>query len=316
MRTFQSALGDYSHRVIELLHLASDLQQFGCGGFQMLGDHVHHCHIPLCGRCGKHKCARLDLIRDDRVLCPVELLYASDTDHVRSGSSDVGSHAVKEVGNVYNVRLFCHVFQDGQAFCHSSCHHHIDGGSHADHIKINMLSYQLCSLGNDLSVFDLHVRSQGTEPFEMLVDGTAADIAASGKRHFRALIFSKKSSQKIVGCPDLLDIVILDINACYAFSVDLHCMPVHSVHHRADPRDGVQKYIDVIYIRKIIDHYSFIAHNCRRKNSKGRILCSAYLHFTDKRIAAFNNILFHTAPRSLSFSALTGEARLSYIFSI
>ena len=155
-------------------------------------------------------------------------------------------------------------------------------------------------LGDDLPVLDVHIGPQSPEALEVLVNGTAADIAASGKRHLRMLVFPKKGAEQIVGRPDLLDIVVLDINARHAFSVDLHCVPVYPVHHRPDPGDRVQKYIDVIYIRKIIDHDSFIAHYRSCKDRKGCVLCSAYLYLSDKRIAAFNNILFHTAPRSYS----------------
>ena len=49
---------------------------------------------------------------------------------------------------------------------------------------------QMLRLCLDQSMFDLHIRTQSTKSFDMLVNGTAADITATGKCHFRMLVFT------------------------------------------------------------------------------------------------------------------------------
>ena len=71
-----------------------------------------------------------------------------------------------------------------------------------------MTAAKMLRMGLDQSMLDLHLRTQGTESLDVLVNGTTADITAAGKCHLRMLIFSQKSTDQIIGGSDLLDIFI------------------------------------------------------------------------------------------------------------
>ena len=58
---------------------------------------------------------------------------------------------------------------------------------------------------------NLNRRAQCLEPFDMLVDCTAADIAAPGSTTVAFLYFSKKGlPKKVIGCPDFLDRITIN----------------------------------------------------------------------------------------------------------
>ena len=160
----------------------------------MLRNHIEYCHVALCHGCSKHKGTCLNLIRNNRILRPVKSAYTFDLDHIRTCASDISSHAVQEVGNIYYMRLFCHIFKNRHTLCHRSCHHHIDRSSYADNVKINMASHKSVRIGKNLSVLNLHFRSKGTESLQMLIDRSASDIAPARKCHFRVLILTEKGS--------------------------------------------------------------------------------------------------------------------------
>ena len=71
----------------------------------MLGNHIFHRYIALGHRCCEHKCARLDLVGDHSILGTVQMGYTLDTDHIRTGALDVGSHTVQKVRQVYHMGL-------------------------------------------------------------------------------------------------------------------------------------------------------------------------------------------------------------------
>ena len=67
----------------------------------------------------------------------------------------------------------------------------------------------LCICDNE-SVFDLNTRPKRLKSLNVQINLAASDITAARKRYLRVFILSKKRPKKIIGCPDLLDIIILD----------------------------------------------------------------------------------------------------------
>ena len=71
-------------------------------------------HISLGRCCSKHKSTCFNLIRNDGIFCLVKALDATDLDHICTGAADICSHTVQEVGNIYDMGLFGHVFHNRQ----------------------------------------------------------------------------------------------------------------------------------------------------------------------------------------------------------
>ena len=99
---------------------------------------------------------------------------------------------------------------------------------------------ELLRLCDDFAVLNIHVCPKRTESFQVLVDRSASDVTSARKSHFRPFILSEKSSQKIIRCTDLLDIVVFHIIVSDSASVDLDRMTVNPVYFRADSGNGIQ----------------------------------------------------------------------------
>ena len=127
----------------------------------------------------------------------------------------------------------------------------------------------------------------------MLVYGPAADVAAAGEGYLRALIFAQKGADKIVGCPDFADELIVHRHFLDPARVDFHRMAVYPLHRSPDLGDRFQKHINIPHIRQVIDHHVLVRHNRSCQNSKSGIFRPADVNFTHQGIAAFHNILFH-----------------------
>ena len=69
-----------------------------------------------------------------------ETIYADNLDHICSGTLDVGPHLIQELRHINNMRFLRCILNDGHAFGSGCCQHNIDGCTHTDHVKINMLA--------------------------------------------------------------------------------------------------------------------------------------------------------------------------------
>ena len=65
---------------------------------------------------------------------------ALDADHVRSGALDPRAHAVEEVGEIDDMRLFSSVLDRCVAFRHDCSHDNVDGCAYGDDVHINVRS--------------------------------------------------------------------------------------------------------------------------------------------------------------------------------
>ncbi len=104
----------------------------------------------------------------------------------------------------------------------------------AYHVKIYMLAHQTVCFGHNLSILNVHIRAQSTEPLDMLIYRPAANICIRPEAQLPALLFSKQGAQEIIGCADLLDIVVFYVNIVNAFTINLYGMTVNPVYIRAD----------------------------------------------------------------------------------
>ena len=75
--------------------------------------------------------------------------------------------------------------------------------------------------------------------------------------------------------------------------IDFHGMPVHTLHNYTNALHRLEQYIRIPDIGHIFNQNRFICHYRSCQYGKRCVLGTAYLHFTNKRIPAFNHILFH-----------------------
>ncbi len=223
----------------------------------------------------------------------------ANPDHIGTRTFDAGSHTVQKVCHVNHMGFFRRILNGSAAVRQSCSHHDIDRRSHADHIQKDMSSPELLRFRDDKAMFNLCLCTHGFETLQMLVNGTAPDVAASRKRHLRFFIFAKECTKKIIGGPDLLHTLALHDKVFHTRTIDRHSMTIHPVNSGADSLHSLQKCIDIPDIRKIVYIYCLICHSRSGKNCKSRILCTANFHVTVQRNSTLNYILFHDYTSSL-----------------
>ena len=143
-------------------------------------------------------------------MCGMKLLHTTDTDHICTCTFNISSHGIQEIGNIHDMRLSCGILQNCISAGHAGCHHNIDRSTHRNHIQINVFANQtIFRIGTNRTSTDIHPSTQSSETLQMQVNGSAANITSTRKRHFCFFVFSKKSSQQIIGCANLLDKLIV-----------------------------------------------------------------------------------------------------------
>ena len=89
-------------------------------------------------------------------------------------------------------------------------------------------------MGDHCPALNDYLCSQCPEALDMLVDGPAANIAASGKGNLGTLILTQKSAYKIIGGADLTDIFIVNGYFFYIACVNLNSVSVNPFNPCAD----------------------------------------------------------------------------------
>ena len=226
----------------------------------------------------------------------MKLLHADDPDHIGTGTLDVGSHAVEEVGHIHHVRFTRAVFDDRASLCHGRRHHNVDGRANGYGIQIDMASPQMLRHRTDRAVADGHLCTERLEALQVQIDRPAADIAAAREGNLGLLVLSKQCAKKIVGCTNLLDGFIADAHTGQTVARDQHLMTGDSLHLHADLCHRLQHDINISHVGKVRDQDCIVRHNRCRQDSERSILGSADLYLTDQRIASPYDILFHKSP--------------------
>ena len=90
----------------------------------------------------------------------MKVLLPADTDYVGACALDFGAHAVEKVGQVYNMRLFCGIINNGGTFGLGSGQHHVNGAAYGYHIKKHISAGQRIAAGVDHATAFLGLRAQ------------------------------------------------------------------------------------------------------------------------------------------------------------
>ena len=253
MSSVQSPSCTDANCIVKFLHFTANLFQLCSGCFQMLGNYIFYCNVSACSSRRKHKGSCLDLIRNNRIFCAVKLLHTFYADNVCSGALNVSSHAVQEVSYINYMRLSGRIFDNRASRSHRCCHHNVDGCANRHNIQENMASVKIFRTCHNRPMKNLYICSQSPEALQMLVNGTASDIASARKRHLRMFIFSKQRAQKIIGCADFFNVFIINADIGNGRTINLYCRSVDSFYLGSDPGNCFQQNIDVSYVRQIFD---------------------------------------------------------------
>ncbi|MPM43145.1 hypothetical protein SDC9_89818 [bioreactor metagenome] len=230
--TGQAAMPAHQHRVVLLLHLDAHLQQLGGDALQVLGNHVADEQLAAGGRNGGHIGACLDLVGNDRIGSAAEPVHSADFNDVGTSAHDIGAHGVEEVGKVHDMRLLGGVFNHRHAVGQSGGQHNVHSCADGHDVQIDLRALKTAVFGHGVNVAAayIHSGSHGFKAFDMLVDGTAAEVAAAGRRHLGLSEAAQESADKIIGGPNFAGQLVRNFTVTDAGAVDVYRGAVHGAH--------------------------------------------------------------------------------------
>ena len=248
-----------AYGLIVLIDRVAHLEQLRGDRLQVLRDDVLDQDVTTgCGG-GTHEGACLDLVRDDGIGRAMQATDATDADRIGTSALDVGAHRVQEVRDIDDVRLLRHVLDDGSALCEDGSQHDVDGRADGYDVEVDVGGVK--SFGGSglyTAVPDLYLRTEGPEALDVLVDRTGTDRTAARKRNIRHVMLAQQCADKVVGCPDLPDVLIVDRYARHAHGADLRCMTIDTLDDGADLLQCLEHDVDVTHVRQILYNHIFI----------------------------------------------------------
>ncbi|CCY90099.1 unknown [Eubacterium sp. CAG:180] len=127
------------------------------------------------------------------------MLYAANFNNVRACASDVGTHGVKKVCEVYYVRLFRCVFDYCKTLCLYCCQHHVYGSADRHNVKVNSVAQKRLGSCVDHRVFlHGHLGTESLKALYMLVNGANSEIAAAGHCNLGLVKSAEKCAYKVI----------------------------------------------------------------------------------------------------------------------
>ena len=142
-----------------------------------------------------------------------------------------------------------------------------------------------------------HIRAQGTEALDVLVDRPQADITSARQGDGRVAVPSQQGTDQVIGSADLAHIfVVHDRIRRDAGPVDPVAVPVDLFHMSADRTDRLEDRADITHLGHIFKRHGLTGHDRGCQNAQCRVLGTRYLHFAAQGISTLNNIMFHRSP--------------------
>ena len=114
-----------------------------------------------------------------------ELRDAANANCGSAEAFDAGAEGDQDLAKVHDFGFAGGGADDGFAAGENGGHHDVGGASDrraAGAAKIHFSAVQRVGFGDDVTVFDTDVRSEGREAAKVQVDSALADVAAAGKR--------------------------------------------------------------------------------------------------------------------------------------
>ena len=222
------------------------------------------------------------------------MIHALNLDGVGAGTADVGAHGVQEVGQIHDVGFLGGVLNDGVAVCQSCGHHDVHGGTHGNHIQIDIGTVQPTALGvgQNEAAFHHHLGAQSGEALDVLVNGThTAEVAAAGHGNLRTAETAQQRTDEIVAGADLVGQFVGGAGGADAGGVDLHRVGIDAANGGAQALQDPQAQRYVGDLGDVFNAANPVHQKGGGDDGNSSVFGAADLYFTKERLAAANQIL-------------------------
>ncbi len=280
------------------------LDQLLRDGLQVLRDDVPDQDVALGGGGGDHIGAGLDLIRDDRVIRAVELLYAVDLDHVGAGAVDVRAEGVEKVREIDDMRFLRHIFEDRQALGFYGGEHDVDGRADGDDVEIDVPPEEVLGLDADKAVPDVDGRAQRLKTLDMLVDRADAEVASAGQGNVRLAEPSHQRAEKVIGGPELAGEILRHLVGAQVARINEDGGAADGANRRAHDGQDFKQMVDIADFGYIFKETGPLRKNGCRDNGDGGVFCPADGDFPAKRFSAVDDIFLQSFRSPLRFTII------------
>ena len=261
----------------------------------MFGDNV--CKLYAAARRGSsnHVGASLYHIGDDSVRTAVQTVNALYLYNVRARAAYLRAAGIEKVRKVNYVRLSCRVFDNSNAVRKDCGEHDVYGSADGHNVKEDA-----CADGTVLGVYLYAARAvardRAAETFkalDVLVYGSAAEIAAAGIRHFRVTETTELGAEQIIraaylagkigACGALANIGAVYFNGVSAESFDVGAHVAEDIKGKGNVADIGHVFYDALVLN----------HDAGINYGHGGVFHTAYLHAAAQWRTSVYNYFIH-----------------------
>ena len=192
------------------------------------------------------------------------------------------------------MRLLGGVFDDREPIGQSGGQHHVHGGAHGDHVQVDVAALEpsVGHLGAHKAVFHFHVRPQGPQTLQVLVDGSAAEVTAAGQRHFCLAKTPQKRAKQVIAGTDFTPGLIGHRAVMDGGAVHLHRRTVDGAHVGPQFLEDIEHQGHIADLRQVANAAHAIDQQSSGNDTDSGILGPADLDFAIQRSTAVNEIFF------------------------
>ena len=144
----------------------------------------------------------------------------------RTGTADIGSHLHQHVCQGFHFRFTGSIAEHGSSFGKNGSHHQVFRPGHGGNIQIDLIAFQLRCLGFNIPVFQVNVRPQPGQSFQMEIDGPGTYGAPSGEGYTGLFEPCQDGSQHQYRRPHLADQIIGGFMVANPLGIDAHRVAV------------------------------------------------------------------------------------------
>ena len=225
-----------------------------------------------------------------------QIIHAADLDDVSTGAADVGAHRVEEVRQIDDMRLLGGILEDRLTLRLDCGEHQVDGRADGNGIEVDTCAVEgaFGTALDDSAVDKIVLRAHQRKALEVLIDGTNAEVTATGKGDLGVMKTSEQRAQKVVGRTHAAHIFADRLTGADGSGVDIKRVLIDAAHHRAHILEDRRDQGNVGDIRYILDAAGLVTEHHGGDNRDRRVLGAADSDFTVERFTAVDYDLFQS----------------------
>ena len=137
-----------------------------------------------------------------------------------AGIPNIGTHLIQNIRQGNHLRLTGRIAQKGFPFGQNSCHHQVFRTGYGGEVEINITPHQAASRSLHISMFELDVRPQAGQTFEVQVDGSRTNGTTARQRYPRFFEPGEQRPENQYGRPHFPNQVVRCFMAVEAAGID------------------------------------------------------------------------------------------------